>query len=83
MIAIVDELSETVRNAAASPGRVVPVTTNVTGSTLSKVIVEVIASSSYVYPETEGNEKPNVFTTKYQRQREWWNTPKKQRRRKK
>jgi uncharacterized protein (UPF0254 family) len=52
-------------------------------ATVTKAIVQVLANSSYVSAETELVPKSNIFDTKYSRQREWWNTPKKERRRKK
>ena len=68
---------------AAATGKVVLVTTGITGTsaTLSAAVAELMINSSYVSAETDGP-RSNIFETKYQRQREWWNTPKKERRRK-
>lgn len=81
MIVFDDEDSRLLREARRN-GQVIAVSIG-PSATVTKAIVEVMANSSYVYPETEGAEKSNIFSTKYSRQREWWNTPKKERRRKK
>ncbi|BDD79910.1 hypothetical protein [Burkholderia phage FLC9] len=82
MIAIVGDMDA--RIIAQESARVTNVTVIVTpGTTVSTAIVETLRNSSYVCAETEPVPKPNIFDTKYSRQRDWWNTPKKERRRKK
>lgn len=80
MVAFDDEDLKAIRTAVT--GRQVVVITEATGATLSNAIVEVLANSSYVSADTESVPKSNIFETKYSRQREWWNTPRKDRRRK-
>jgi hypothetical protein len=53
------------------------------GATVGRTIVELMVNSTYVTAEVDPIPKSNIFETKYNRQREWWNTPKKERRRKK
>jgi hypothetical protein len=53
------------------------------GATVSTAIIHALANSSFVSAEVDPVQKSNIFETKYNRQREWWNTPKKERRRKK
>jgi hypothetical protein len=82
MIATVGKMElEILAQQAATTGRIVLVTTHPTGSTLSAAIVEAIQSCNY--ETVDAREKTNIFTSKHQRQRDWWNTPKKERRRKK
>lgn len=53
------------------------------GATVSTAIITALADCAYVTAEVDPIPKSNIFETKYNRQREWWNTPKKERRRKK
>lgn len=83
MIAIVgDRELSVIEREARQQGRAVLVVTPATGATVTKAIIEVLANSSYVVVD-DPIPKSNIFETKYSRQREWWNTPKKERRRKK
>lgn len=82
MIATVDEEElRVLKRETGLTGGVVLLTTPTGGVT--QAIVKILANSSYVTVETEPVPKSNIFDTKYSRQREWWNTPKKERRRKK
>jgi hypothetical protein len=81
MTAIVDDDDLRAIHAATSQQRILMVSHG-TSATVTKAIIEVLANSSYVCAETEPVPKSNIFDTQYSRQREWWNTPKKERRRK-
>lgn len=85
MIAIVSDadLSELRRNAVQTDRQRVVVVTTAIGATVSQAIVEVLANSTY-YDASITESVPNASSeSRYSRQREWWNTPKKERRRKK
>lgn len=82
MIAVVDDEDlRAIRDAVTGQQKILMVTHGITSS-VTKVIIETLANSSYACVETEPVPKSNIFDTKYSRQREWWNTPKKERRRK-
>lgn len=85
MTAFVDDGDQPVcvTREARKPGQTVLVVTPPTGSVLNRAIIEALASASYVTAEVDPVPTSNIFETKYSRQREWWNTPKKERRRKK
>lgn len=53
-------------------------------TTISKEILKFLATAQYVGVEQKPEpDKNNIVTTKHNRQREWWNTPKSERKRKK
>lgn len=82
MIAIVDDEDlRAIRHAVTGQQKILLVNVGAS-ATVSQAIIEVLANSNYVCAETEPVSKSNIFDTKHNRQREWWNTPKKERRRK-
>jgi hypothetical protein len=82
MTAVVDDEDlHAIRHAVTGQQKILLVNVG-PSATVTKAIVEVLANSSYICVETEGVPKSNIFETQYSRQREWWNTPKKERRRK-